>query len=268
MPFLAQKSKSNYQLLTADIHPAKLFRIFDIGTQENEYKGQIKQRHRFFLSWEIPGERRKWTDDKDEEHNRPMTKDVELTYSWYMDSVLKQYMRGWSGEDYTDEQYQGVDLSLILNDPEKAIVSPYCQLQIIHKKSKDGSKTYANVHAILPWGKGAEHFHPECGDSFFTFNKTADHSEFECTAFPEYTPAWLISKAIMASEWEAWSKGVKYVFERGMIEQLSPEAKAKIMEIADRSEPTPKPAPEPTASATEAAEVDLDKADPSDSIPF
>ena len=67
------------------------------------------------------------------------------TASLHEKARLRQLLESWRGRRFTDDELKGFDL--------ENVIGVNCQLQVVHTLSKNG-KTYANVQAIVPLGKG------------------------------------------------------------------------------------------------------------------
>lgn len=62
-------------------------------------------------------------------------------------ATLRAHLEAWRGRKFTDKELQGFDT--------EHLIGVGCQLQIIHVKgTKDATKTFARVQAIVPVGKG------------------------------------------------------------------------------------------------------------------
>lgn len=53
MPKVTSKS---FKSASAGMQPGILYNIVDLGTQENEYKGEVKSNRQLFMQWELPEE--------------------------------------------------------------------------------------------------------------------------------------------------------------------------------------------------------------------
>lgn len=69
----------------------------------------------------------------------------QYTLSLNSKAKLRQHLEAWRGRKFSGEELKGFDLEKLLG--------ANCQLQIVHSLSDNG-RTYANVQAIVPLGKG------------------------------------------------------------------------------------------------------------------
>lgn len=106
-----------------------------------EYGGGIVTKTR--LVWEI---------DALMGDSRPFTVSQFYTLSLHEKAKLRAHLEAWRGREFTEAELNGFDLENVIGIP--------CQLQVIHKKSRDGSKTYANVATVVPMAKGSEPLSP------------------------------------------------------------------------------------------------------------
>lgn len=177
-----------FELVPAGVYLARCYKMVDIGTQKVPYtppggKTVIKDTRQIILYWELLA---------DQKGNNVFMEDGERvfsisnTYTWSMNKKanLRAVLDNWRGEPFTEEEANGFEITKVLGT--------YCQLQVVHKKSKDGSKTYANIGAVM----AAEQTDYRVNeDSSFSIDNP-DMEMFE--SFPE----WLKNKIAEAKEWE------------------------------------------------------------------
>jgi len=70
----------------------------------------------------------------------------QFTLSLHEKAALRKFLVSWRGKQFTPEELQGFDL-------EKVIGAP-CLLQVLHNRSQDGQRVFANVDNIMPLPKG------------------------------------------------------------------------------------------------------------------
>jgi len=134
-----------------------------------------KTRHLCVILWEVPGERIDIKDkDSGVEKNLPRAKSKQYTLSLNEKANLRKDLESWRGKPFTAEQIDGFDI--------KAVLGQSCQLQIIHKPSPDGSKTYANISSIVQAPPG-EKPNPENELQYFSFEDKME--------IPANTPKWI-----------------------------------------------------------------------------
>jgi hypothetical protein len=104
---------------------AVLVALVDLGTHLNTYGGQETWKRKVFLVWElveVPGR---------------LLAHKDFTLSLHEAALLRQFVDSWKSVPLQDDE--DFDVSKLVGQP--------CLLDIIHKKSKDGSKTFHDVKA-------------------------------------------------------------------------------------------------------------------------
>lgn len=133
----------DYTPIEAGNYPAICYEMIHIGTVEEEIMGTKKKLNKVRLSWELPTEMKVW---KDGEPERPAAISKEFTLSMNEKATLRKCLASWRGKDFTEEQAKEFDITVLLGKP--------CMLNVIHKSSKDGAKTYAEIGSVSPMPKG------------------------------------------------------------------------------------------------------------------
>lgn len=138
MGFIASSSSKDYELAPAGVHPARCYRVIDLGTQVSEWQGQTKRAHKVMFTWELLGE------DKMAD-GRPFSISRRFTVSTHEKSVLRPFLESWRGKPFSPEEIGRFDVS--------SVAGSYCLLNITHDVGRDGT-TYANVAGGMPIPKG------------------------------------------------------------------------------------------------------------------
>ena len=142
--YVEEKSSSSVAPLAEDTYPAVCYALIDLGDQ---YSATFdKWNRKVVIGWEIIGET--ITIDGEEV---PRTFYNTYTASLNQKAQLRKDLVSWRGKEFTVEELKGFNLRNIIGVP--------CMVQIIHRKSADGSKTYANLGSVtkLPKGFPAPH---------------------------------------------------------------------------------------------------------------
>jgi len=131
-------SSSSFESAPSGVHPARLYRIVDMGTQTSEYQGQTKHQRKLSLSFELLGDER-MADSK------PFTISRRFTASLSDKAALLAFIVQWRGKAFTDEDLaRGFDL--------KRLLGQACLLNLTETE-RDG-KHYTNIASISPLPKG------------------------------------------------------------------------------------------------------------------
>ncbi len=128
MGLVATSSDGNnlYPQIPAGVHSARCIKVIDLGTQRNEWEGQISWRKQVMIVWEVPGEL----------HNdEPMTISKFYTLSLHEKSNLGADLTSWRGRAFTEEEKRGFDISKLLDVA--------CTLNII--EGKNGKSRVASI---------------------------------------------------------------------------------------------------------------------------
>jgi hypothetical protein len=152
----------NREVVPAGNHMARCYSMIEIGTVTETFLGESKTMHKVRIGWELPHEMRTF---KEGEPEKPMAISKEYTLSMHEKATLRGDLQSWRGKAFTDEEAKAFDITALLGKP--------CMLNVIHKISADGSKTYANVASIAPMPKGVEcpvQVNPTFEFSFSDFN--------------------------------------------------------------------------------------------------
>lgn len=139
MGFTASNNSTSFEMTPAGVHPARCFRMVDIGTQTTEFQGQKKFQHKIIVAWELLGDERM-------EDGRPYSIQQRYTLSLHEKSQLRKDLQAWRGKAFTPDEEAQFDVSKVLG--------AYCMLNIVHT-NKDG-REYANIGSIMPLPKGME----------------------------------------------------------------------------------------------------------------
>jgi hypothetical protein len=172
MPIIAENNGSNYKIVEAGTYPARCYRMIEVGTVEETFEGKTKTLKKVNLTWELPTELSVFHDDKGEE---PFVVSKMFTLSMNEKSTLRKMLEGWRGKAFNEDEAKRFDITVLLGKE--------CLLSIIHKPSKDGSKTYAEISSISKIPKGMT-CPPQINPSTVLSFDTWDQGLFE--SLPEF----------------------------------------------------------------------------------
>lgn len=173
--FISSEGSKSYKPAPAGNHVAVCIGVYDIGTQETDYgpKRQIR------LTWELTEE---LMDD-----GRPFVMGKVYTTSLNEKARLRADLEAWRGRPFTEAEMKRFDVA--------ALLGKACLLNVVHKPSQDGSKTYANIKSISPLMKGMKAPEPQ--------NPLIQFSIDECDGrFPEGMPEFIQKKVAESPEWK------------------------------------------------------------------
>jgi len=152
-PIIAKdEGDGDFEVVPAGVYIARCFKMIDIGTQPaKQVNGKtFKAAHKVILYWELldQDEREDGEDPIRMESGDPFAISKEYTLSMNEKANLRQDLDSWRGVPFTEEQAKEFDITNLLDK--------FCKIQVVHAKSKDGKKTYANVDSIMTTKKKLE----------------------------------------------------------------------------------------------------------------
>jgi hypothetical protein len=116
---------------------ARCYQIIDLGHQTIEWQGTAKVVPKVRITWELAEQM---------SDGRPFSISKEYTASIGEKANLRKDLEAWRGRAFTAEELRNFSLENVLG--------AQCLLGVVHKPSKDGAKTYANVGSIMALPKG------------------------------------------------------------------------------------------------------------------
>ena len=143
----------SYPTVSVGVHKARCVRVIDLGTQQNDYQGQISWKRQVMLIWEVPSE----TDNKGE----PLTISKFYTLSLNEKANLANDLVSWLGRPFTETEKKAFDISKVAGKP--------CSINVI--LNQNGKP---KVSTVMPIGKNdeiAQQFHPNMVFSITDFQE-------------------------------------------------------------------------------------------------
>lgn len=128
---------TDFPLAPEGLHQAVCADVWDVWTEPRpeDFGGGIVDKTR--LVWELEAE--------DKATGKRYQVSGIYTASLHPKAKLSQHLESWRGRQFTEEERKGFEL--------ETVVGVNCQIQVVHHLSGKG-KTFANVQAIVPMGKG------------------------------------------------------------------------------------------------------------------
>lgn len=143
MAINATSSGASRELIPAGNYIARCYQMLHIGTITETIQGQQKVLNKVRIGWELPTELKVFRQENGEE---PCVISKEFTLSMHEKATLRKVLASWRGKDFTEGEAKCFDITKLLG------IS--CMLNIIHKPSKDGLKTYEEIAGVSPMPKG------------------------------------------------------------------------------------------------------------------
>jgi len=142
MPLIASapSESRNYTPAPEGVHLAVCVDIIDLGKIESKFTnddGTPKLQHKVNVVWQIE-------DLRDDGKRFQLYK--RYTLSLHEKAALRHDLESWRGQAFTTAELAGFDV--------ENVIGKSCLVNVQHRKSEDGTKTYANVISIMPPVKG------------------------------------------------------------------------------------------------------------------
>jgi len=133
MGLIARSSESNtsYTQVPVGIYKAVCIKVIDLGTQRQEYNGDVSWKRQVLIIWELPEETNEGV---------PMTISKFYTLSLHEKSNLGIDLTAWRGRAFTEEEKAGFDIG--------NLIGIGCTLNIT-----EGKNGKSRVNNIMPLSK-------------------------------------------------------------------------------------------------------------------
>lgn len=189
MGIIASDKGGSFELPPVGIFPAICVQVIDLGTQTNEYQGEVTTSRQIRLGWELTGDDRLGSGASGTmQNNEPFLVTEFYTLSLNEQANLRKLLEGWRGRPFTEEELKGFDITNLLGKP--------CLLDIAQKaKQKGGMKSF--VQSAKRWPTGEETKIPF--NSLLQFSLEAD--DYNATVYDGMTQ-WLKDKIALSPQWK------------------------------------------------------------------
>ncbi len=177
MPKATSKG-GDFTPVSAGIHHAVCYAVIDLGTQPSQMYSPSRK---VLICWELPHERGDFKNQATgHTENLPRAISKEYTLSTGSKANLRKDCESWRGRAFTQQEADEFETAVL--------VGHNCQLNVAHKPSRDGTKTYANVISVVPLPKGASKLKPENPTMVWDLPKSGP------ITFPPTMPEWIQTK--------------------------------------------------------------------------
>lgn len=143
MSIIATNDQKPRELIPAGNYIARCYSMIHIGAVPDTYMGVPKIINKVRLGWELPTEKKVFDSARGAQ---PLVISKTYTLSMAEKANLRKALASWRGKDFTEEQAKSFDVT--------KLIGVACMLNIIHKPSKDGTKTYEEISNVSPIPKG------------------------------------------------------------------------------------------------------------------
>ena len=178
------QSKKSIEIIPAGSYSARCYSMIHIGTIEETFNGETKERNKVRITWELPNELITFNEERGEQ---PRVIAKEFTLSLHEKSTLRAFLESWRGKSFTDKEANSFDITNLLGVP--------CLLSITHKTSGNG-KTYANIASVSMLPKGMD-----CPEQI-NQNQEFTYDNFKEELFDSF-PDFIKEKIVMSKEYQS-----------------------------------------------------------------
>jgi hypothetical protein len=140
MPILAKDNRRDFAPAPEGLHQGVCIDVVDLGI----VKSQWGEKHQVEIRWQL-------VDLTDDVTGLPFMVLRRYTLSLNEKAKLRAHLEAWRGRKFTAEELEGFDL--------EKLIGVNCQIQVVHDLADDG-RTWANVSAVVPLGKGMTKVRP------------------------------------------------------------------------------------------------------------
>ena len=134
------EKSSSFPSVSVGVHKARCIKVIDLGTQKNEFEGNITWKRQVLVIWETP--------DQNNETSEPLTISRFYTLSLHEKSNLGIDLTSWRGRPFSATEIKAFDIA--------KLVGVECLLNVIQGKKR------TQIGSIMPLPKGdkiAEQYH-------------------------------------------------------------------------------------------------------------
>ena len=124
----------DFKQIEPGTYVARCYRIIDLGTQENEWQGEVSFKKQILIQWEFPTE----LIEDGEYAGKPFSLSKFYTASLHENAKLREHLESWRSRAFTPAELLGFDLKNILGVP--------CMISVV--KNDKGKSIIHNVSAV------------------------------------------------------------------------------------------------------------------------
>lgn len=150
MSIIAKEHRREWTPVPEGLHHAVCCDVIDLGLVKTEWGEKPKVRLVFQVALMNDDGTEELNPDLDPPRRFEVRRDFGLSLS--EKSALRPFLESWRGRKFTKEELEGFDVEKLLG--------VNCQVQIIHNITEQG-KTFANIQAAVPLGRGMAKVHAQ-----------------------------------------------------------------------------------------------------------
>jgi len=149
---IAKTSEQTYPKVPIGMHKARCIKVIDLGTQKQDFKGDVSWKRQALVIWELPEQL---------SNDLPMTISKFYNLSLHEKSNLGMDLVSWRGRPFTATEADGFDIIKLLGQT--------CQLQVMHKDN--GKEKITNILPLPKDMKINEQYNSSVSFSINDFQK-------------------------------------------------------------------------------------------------
>ena len=149
---IAKTSEQTYPKVPIGVHKARCIKVIDLGTQKQDFKGDVSWKRQALVIWELPEQL---------SNDLPMTISKFYNLSLHEKSNLGMDLVSWRGRPFTATEADGFDIIKLLGQT--------CQLQVMHKDN--GKEKITNILPLPKDMKINEQYNSSVSFSIDDFQK-------------------------------------------------------------------------------------------------
>ncbi len=186
MPKATSSGGADIAPIPAGTHLGVCYGVIDVGTPPPS--GNFPSRRKVLLMFELPDVRGEFViDGKPKDCARVIS--VDYTLSTSKKSNLRRHLAAWRGRDFTEDEAKAFEVA--------NVAGAMALLSVVHKKSADGTKTFANITAIMKPMAGTPRLEPENAKLIF------DIPPQGVITIPDMLPEWIANRIKASDEYVA-----------------------------------------------------------------
>ena len=149
---IAKTSEQTYPKVPIGVHKARCIKVIDLGTQKQDFKGDISWKRQALVIWELPEQL---------SNDLPMTISKFYSLTLHEKSNLGQDLVSWRGRPFTETEKAGFNITKLIGQT--------CQVQVMHKDN--GKEKISNIIPLPKDMKINEQYHSSVSFSIDDFQK-------------------------------------------------------------------------------------------------
>jgi len=149
---IAKTNEQTYPKVPIGMHKARCIKVIDLGTQKQDFKGDVSWKRQALVIWELPEQL---------SNDLPMTISKFYNLSLHEKSNLGMDLVSWRGRPFTATEADGFDIIKLLGQT--------CQLQVMHKDN--GKEKITNILPLPKDMKINEQYNSSVSFSIDDFQK-------------------------------------------------------------------------------------------------